>query len=189
MISVEKFLTDDKMIRGVAIISTAIVKEICHYQNPSLPVKVALGRVTTGALLLASLLKSRERLGVHFDGDGSFGGLFAEASFEGETRAHCTNSKAEFNMGEEGFSLKPGIGKGHLHVAHSLSNQKEPHYSTVEIATGEIGQDLAFYLQQSKQIPSIVALGTSLDQHGQIDVSCGVIIELRPEVGERVFCS
>jgi molecular chaperone Hsp33 len=50
----------------------------------------------------------------------------------------------------------------------------------VIIPTGEIGDDLAFYLQQSHQIPSVVALGVHVDTYGRVQAAGGVLIELMP---------
>lgn len=185
MSKVVKFLTDDKTIRASAIISTDIVREICNKQEARSMAKIALGRVTTGAILFASNLKSSQHIGLHFDGDGPLGGVFAEATFEGKTRAYCSNPNVMFDENDSSLSVARGIGKGNLHIVYSLPNKKNPYRGTVEIQTGEIGDDLAYYLHQSKQTPSIVAVGTTLNEEGDIKSAYGILIELMPGVTEE----
>ena len=49
----------------------------------------------------------------------------------------------------------------------------------VELVSGEVGEDLAYYFKQSYQVPSIVALSTIPSENG-CELSAGYIVELMP---------
>jgi molecular chaperone Hsp33 len=75
---------------------------------------------------------------------------------------------------------------GFLHVIKDLG-LREPYRGTVQLVSSEIGEDLAYYLTTSEQIPSAVALGVALDQEGLVDVAGGFILQsLPPGDEERV---
>ncbi|NUN07398.1 MAG: Hsp33 family molecular chaperone HslO [Bdellovibrio sp.] len=87
---------------------------------------------------------------------------------------------------DKGLSLKDAMGNGTLSVARHQPFQKQPFYGTVELVSGEIGQDIAHYLHQSHQIRSLVSLGVYLDQYGKVQAAGGVLIEVMPGVSEAM---
>lgn len=177
---VHKFLTDDLTVRISVVNATTVVDEMRSIQN-SYPIPtVAVGRSMVGALLMASHLKNGQELSLYFQGNGPLGRVFAEANFEGQVRGYCNHP--EFQSPVEGDQIKIGdaIGIGLLTVTHHLPGQAEPHRGTVIIRTGEVGDDIAFYLHQSHQIPSVVAVGVQVNAYGLVEAAGGVLIELMP---------
>ena len=67
--------------------------------------------------------------------------------------------------------------KGKLTVIKDLG-LKEPHAGQVDLVTGEIGEDIAYYLAISEQKPSAVALGVLVDPDATIRAAGGFIIQL-----------
>lgn len=57
---------------------------------------------------------------------------------------------------------------------------KEPYRSMVQLQTSEIGDDLAWYLTHSEQVPSCVALGVELDAQGEIAAAGGFMVQALP---------
>ena len=49
----------------------------------------------------------------------------------------------------------------------------------VELFSGEIGEDIAYYLNQSQQIPAIVTIAAIPNEDG-LELSGGYIVELMP---------
>ena len=113
-----------------------------------------LGRALTGAILMVSQ-QSEPAHRYHLSRDGPLGNLFAEASYEGEARGYCSNGQAQLPLKNGHLDVSGGIGRGVLAVVRSLPFQKEPHSGIVPILSGEVSEDLAYYLFQSHQIPSI----------------------------------
>ncbi len=177
---VHKFLTEDLTVRISAVNATTVVDEMRSIQN-SYPVPtVAVGRSMVAALLMASHLKNGQELSLYFQGNGPLGRVFAEANFEGQVRGYCGQAHYQVPIEGEQITIGNAVGIGLLTVTHHLPNQAEPHRGTVIIRTGEIGDDIAFYLHQSHQIPSVVALGVQLNAYGLVEAAGGILIELMP---------
>ena len=163
MAIVKKYLSEDKTIRLAATVSTSLVQASIEHQQVSALSLVLMGRLVTGTALMASQLKEQQKIGVYMRGDGPVGTLFAEASYEGAVRTYCANRLAAM----DGLnSVGDGIGTGFLEVVRDLPFQKEPHRGTVNLKSGEVGEDLAYYLRQSQQIPAVVALSTTPQETG-----------------------
>lgn len=177
---VHKFLTSDLTVRAASVVATRVVDEMRSIQNSYPLATVAVGRSMVGALLMASHLKTNQELSLYFQGNGPLGRVFAEANYEGHVRGYCNNPKLQAPIEGGQIQIGPAIGIGLLTVTHHLPTGDEPHRGTVIIRTGEIGDDIAFYLQQSHQIPSVVALGVHLSPYGVVEAAGGVLIELMP---------
>ena len=177
---VHKFLTEDLTVRATAVVATRVVDEMRSIQNSYPMATVAVGRSMVGALLMASHLKQGQELSLYFQGNGPLGRVFAEANYEGQVRGFCINPQYNEPIEGEKILIGPAIGIGLLTVTHHLPIGGTPHRGTVIIRTGEIGDDIAFYLEQSHQIPSVVALGVHVSPYGVVDAAGGVLIELMP---------
>jgi molecular chaperone Hsp33 len=138
------------------------------------------------AILMASHLKNGQELSLYFQGNGPLGRVFAEANFEGQVRGYCSNPTLQLPI-EGGLNIGAAIGIGLLTVTHHLPGQQEPHRGTVIIRTGEVGDDIAFYLHQSHQIPSVVSLGVQLNEYGLVQAAGGILIELMPGHSEEMI--
>ena len=184
---VHKFLIEELTIRAAGVVATQVVEEMRSIQNTYPIPTVAVGRAMVGSLLMASHLKHSQQLSLYWQGNGPLQTIFAEANYEGQVRGYTVNP--QFNVPIEGGKILvgPSIGIGLLTVTHHLPSGGEPHRGTVIIRTGEIGDDIAFYLDQSHQIPSVVALGVHLDTYGRVQAAGGVLIELMPGVSEETI--
>lgn len=184
MEQVYRFYSEDLYVRAAAVISTPVVRDLAKRQKMGPLATMATGRAITGSLLMASVLRDRQVIGLHFKGDGALGSVYAEASYEGEARGWCDQPLAELPLREGHLDVAGGVGRGFLHVTRSQPFEKSPHVSSVELVSGEIGDDLAYYLHQSLQIPSVIALGAILDAQKTVQASGGVVIELMPGAPE-----
>jgi len=185
---VKKFYTKDLAIRVSFADTTELCREICSLQNTDPFATIALGRLITGTVLLASQLWENQSLSVRLEGDGPLGHLYAESSYEGKVRAYVTNPRLELNsISLDSLQISKAVGQGVLIVNRNLPFQKAPHTGIVPIVSGEISQDFAYYLQQSHQIPSVVSLTVSLNPDGTIKSSGGVLLELIPGAPETTI--
>lgn len=183
---VHRFVSNDFTLRIAAVNSTGVVAEMQKLQKTYPLPTVAVGRAMTGALLMASHLKEGQQVGLYFKGDGPLAAVYAEASFEGQVRGYSPVPVYEPPNYDKGLSLRESMGQGLLTVTRHLPFQKEPHHGTVEMVSGEIGEDIAHYLNQSHQIRSLVSLGVYLDTYGQVRAAGGLILEVMPGVEEGV---
>jgi molecular chaperone Hsp33 len=186
---VHKFYTQDLRLRASAAVTTQVVQEMCTRQNLFPLGAMGLGRVLTGALLMASQLRAEQNMSINFRGDGPLGVLFAEASFESETRGYCQNPHADPPRKNGHLDLPAGVGRGVLTIARNMPFQKQPQVGIVPIVSGEIGDDLAHYMFQSHQIPSVISLAVSLDKDGKVQVAGGVLIEVLPGATDSLLAT
>lgn len=184
---VHRFVSNDFTLRIAAVDSTEVVAEMQKLQQTFPLPTVAVGRAMTGALLMASHLKEKQQVGLYFKGDGPLAAVYAEANFEGQVRGYSPVPIYEPPNYDKGLSLKEYMGQGLLTVTRHLPFQREPHHGTVEMVSGEIGDDIAHYLNQSHQIRSLVSLGVYLDTFGKVRAAGGVILEVMPGAEEGII--
>ena len=154
----------------VAAITTDLVAEIRDRHDLWPTATAAVGRLATGAALFSASLKGNERISLQIAGDGPLGTLAAEAWLLDErtagARGYARNGRVELPIDARGkFDVAGAIGEGSLQVTRS-SDIGQPYVGVVPLQSGEIAEDLAVYLAQSEQIPSIVALGVLANPNG-----------------------
>lgn len=186
MSKIHRYCSNDFTVRMAAVDATDVVIEMQTLQKMFPVPAMGVGKAMVGAILLASQLKEKQQVGLLFRGNGSLKSIYAEADYEGHVRAYTPNPQFEPPDYKQGFHLKDALGHGTLSVARHQPFQKQPFHGTVEMVSGEIGEDIAHYLHQSHQIRSIVALGIYLDEYGKVKKAGGVIIEIMPGVDEKI---
>jgi molecular chaperone Hsp33 len=162
----------DGQLRCIAAVTTGLVGEACRRHRTFPTASVALGRTLTGALLIGSGLKDLEKITVQFHCDGPIGNIVAQADPHGRVRGYVTNPEADATaMNSQGkFDVRAVVGGGTLYVTRDAGFEiglfKEAYRGSVPIVSGEIGEDLAYYLAKSEQINSAVGIGVlmTLDQ-------------------------
>lgn len=183
---VYRYVTNDFTVRAAAVNATQVVREMQALQGAKPVASLAVGRAMVGAILLAAQQKQGHQVGLYIRCQGGLKAVYAEAHFEGQVRGYTPMSHFEPSSYKDGFNLKEGIGEGFLTVARHQPFQKAPFQGTVNLVSGEIGDDIAHYLIQSHQIRSLVSLGVYLDAYGQVRAAGGVLIEVMPGVEDDV---
>ena len=162
----------DNQIRCMAAVTTNLVGEACRRHRTFPTASAALGRTLTGGLLLGSGVKDLEKLTVHFDCDGPIGDIIAQADPSGNVRGYVSNPEADATaMNERGkLDVRAVVGGGKLYVTRDagfeIGLMKEPYRGMVPIVSGEIGEDIAYYLARSEQVNSAVSLGVLMTIDG-----------------------
>jgi molecular chaperone Hsp33 len=167
----------------VAGITTELVRETQRRHALAPTSAAAVGRLVTAATLLGASLKGPERLTLQIAGNGPIGAIVADAWSIGEdaigARGYARHPLADLPLNALGkFDVAGVIGKGQLQVTKSYEIG-QPYVGVVPLESGEIGEDIASYLANSQQIPSVVALGVLADPAG-IRAAGGVIAQLLP---------
>ncbi|WP_457637081.1 Hsp33 family molecular chaperone HslO [Oceanithermus sp.] len=182
-------LAADGQLRVLAAETTDVVEEARRRHRLSATATAALGRGLTAAALLAFLLvkNPRERITLIVDGDGPLGGIVAEAGVDGKLRGYVRNPAAEAELRDDGkLNVAALIGKGELRVLRVLADG-EQFDSSVPLVSGEIAEDVAYYLWQSEQIPSAVMLGVLVEPGGEVRAAGGVVVQVMPGAAEDVL--
>lgn len=185
----------DGSIRCMAAVTTNTVAEAAARHHTSHTVSAALGRTLTGTLLLAAGLKEFDRLTVRIEGDGPVGSIMAEANARGGVRGYVRNPEADAPLNELGkWDVRGVVGKGMLYVTYEsgydIGLYREPYRGSVPLVSGEIGEDFAYYLAKSEQLPSAVLLGVLLRarESGEsfIEAAGGLIVQVMPGADEKL---
>lgn len=172
----------DGTFRVVAITLSHTLEE-ARQSHGTLPVATAaLGRALAGAGLLALTFKGEGRLTLRLLGDGPLGAVVADASPRGDLRGYVQNPRVMLPPNSRGkLDVGRAVGpKGLLHVSHDIG-LRIPYAGSVPITSGEIGDDLAVYLDRSAQIPSAVTLGVRVGSGGIVLGAAGILVQRMPD--------
>lgn len=170
--------------RWVVARTTDLVEEARKRHQTSPVATAALGRLMTGALLLASSLKGEEELTIRLLGDGPLGGVVAVGNAQGEVRGYVHEPFVELPLNEKGkLDVAQAVGQGEFAVSKSLKNG-ENYTSMVPLVSGEIAEDLVHYLLTSEQILSAALLGVLVERDFQVAGAAGLLIQLLPGASE-----
>lgn len=176
----------DGQIRIICATTTNLVQEGCNIHNCSATASAAFGRLLTAGSLMGAMLKSeKDVLTIKITGNGPAKGLIVTSKSDASVKGYIGNPKADLPANEKGKLDVGGlIGKdGGLFVIRDLG-LKEPYVGQVPLATGEIGDDLAYYFTVSEQTPSAVGLGVLVDKDLSIKAAGGFIIQMMPGAEE-----
>ncbi len=172
----------DGLVRAFAIDSTDVVAELAARHGTFPAVTAALGRLATAALILGVMLKEQEQLvTLRLRGGGPAGTLLVTATGRGEVRGLVSNPRPEIDQARDGkLNVAGVVGRdGHLTVTKDLG-MRQPYSSTVELVSGEVGEDVAYYLARSEQVPSAVGIGVFVRADATVEAAGGYIIQLLP---------
>jgi molecular chaperone Hsp33 len=171
-------------IRAVGVITTKLTEEARQRHNLSYVATAALGRLMSGGLLLASNMKRPgSRISLQIKGDGPMRGLMVDAGLDGTVRGYVHRPGVELPLNPQGkLDVGGAIGpEGLLYVVRDTGVGY--HYSsTVELVSGEIGEDLTYYLATSEQTPSALLVGVFMDgARDCVDAAGGLLIQILPK--------
>lgn len=176
-------MTKDGSLRGCTAIVTDTVRELTNRHDLWPTAAVALGRAVAGCALLAGFLKDGQRVAVTVEGNGPLRKIIAEGDSDGALRGMVTNPHVHLMTPDGTFDVPSAVGKaGFLTVTRDIGIGT-PYRGTVQLVTSEIGNDLAWYLTDSEQIPSAVGLAVGASGAG-ITVAGGFIVQAMPPVNE-----
>lgn len=171
-------------IRAVGVITTHLTEEARRRHCLSYVATAALGRTMSAGLLLASNMKQAQaRVNVRVRGDGPLQGILVDAGLDGTVRGYVTNPAVELPPSTKGkLDVGSAVGKGYLYVVRDMG-YGYPYSSTVELVSGEIGEDVTHYLVTSEQTPSALALGVFVGAQG-VTAAGGLLIQILPKAAQ-----
>jgi molecular chaperone Hsp33 len=175
----------DGKVRAFSIRATDLVEELRRRHDTSPVATAALGRTAMGALLLAaaSLKEEDQLLTVEIRGGGPIGLILCTANGRGEVRGFVGNPHADAESPRK-LNVAGVVGThGHLSVTRDLG-MREPYSGKVEIQSGEIGEDLTYYLARSEQTPSAVGIGVFVVPEGYVEAAGGFLVQLLPGLSD-----
>lgn len=167
-------------------ITTDMVEEARRIHETTPLATAALGRVLTGAGLMALLLKSEEnKLTVQFKGDGPAKQILATAYGDGRVKGYISNPSVDLPLRSDNhLDVGGAVGIGELTVIKDLG-LKEPYIGKIALVSGEIADDLTAYYYISEQQNTSVALGVKIAKDLSVLCAGGMIIKMLPGASEE----
>jgi len=172
---------DNSFIRAVAAVTTNTVDEARKRQGTYPTATAALGRVMTGAALMANMLKDGQKVTLQVKGDGPLREVTGDADSDGNVRGYVRRPHIHLPSKRGKLDVGGAVGRtGLLSVVKDMG-LKEPYTGIVPLVSGEIGDDLSYYFASSEQQPSAVALGVLVVPDNSVAAAGGYLVQ--PLVG------
>ena len=182
-----RIMTKSGTLRGLACVTTGLVAEAARRHGTLPTATAALGRALTAGALMGALLKTGQRVGLKFEGNGPLGKILVEAESTGAVAGTVGNPAVDLPLRNGRIDVAGALGTaGFLTVTMDLG-LKQPYRGTVQLVSSEIGEDLALYLTESEQVPSAVGLGVFLEQDGSVGAAGGFLVQSLPPQDEAAI--
>ena len=172
----------DGFVKVVAIRSTNLVRRGAQIQGTTPNATAAFGRALTAASMMGNMQKVENgSMTMQIRGGGPIGGITCVSDAVGNVRGFVVEPNVPL---VEKYPGKLDVGAtvgtdGTLTVIRDLQ-MKEPYVGSVELISGEIGDDVTAYFAQSEQTPTACALGVLVDTDCSVKVAGGYLIQLLP---------
>ena len=182
-------MTMDGFVKFVAIRSTETVRRAAEIHGTTPNATAALGRCLTAASMMGNMQKVENgSMTMQVRGGGPIGTITVVSDHEGNVRGCVTEPKVPL---VEKYPGKLDVGAtvgtdGTLTIIRDLQ-MKEPYIGSVELVSGEIGDDVTVYFAQSEQTPTACALGVLVDRDQSVKVAGGYLVQLLPGAPDDVI--
>ena len=182
-------MTMDGFVKVVAIRSTQMVSTAARIHKTTPNATAAFGRALTAASMMGNMQKVENgSMTLQIKGGGPIGSIVCVSDPEGNVRGYVLEPNVplvEKYPGKLDVGATVGV-NGTLTVIRDLQ-MKEPYVGSVELVTGEIGDDVTAYFAQSEQTPTACALGVLVDRDQSVKVAGGYLIQLLPGAPDDVI--
>ncbi len=179
----------DGFVKVVAIRSTELVRRGAEIQKTTPNATAAFGRVLTACSMMGNMQKVENgSMTMQIKGGGPIGGITCVSDATGNVRGYAVNPNVPL---VEKYPGKLDVGAtvgnhGTLTVIRDLQ-MKEPYIGSVQLISGEIGDDVTAYFAESEQTPTACALGVLVDRDQSVKVAGGYIVQLLPGAPEETI--
>lgn len=148
----------------------------------------ALGRLLTAGVFFGLNLKGEgDSVTLRVNGDGPLGSLAVVAEPDGAVRGFVANPQVDIDRRPDGkLAVGTAVGAGTLTVIKDMGFG-QPYTGTVNLVTGEIGDDVAQYYLESEQTPAAVGLGVRIAPAGTVEAAGGFLLQVLPHADEQVI--
>lgn len=178
----------DVPVRMFAADTTELVREAQKIHSTLPTASAAFGRTLTATALMTMLLKNENnKISAQIKCDGPIEDILVVGNTKGEIKGDIYNPQVHIPLNQMGkLDVAGAIGKGTLTIIQDLG-LKEPYVGTIELVSGEIGEDFSYYFAISEQVPSVVALGVLVNPDSTIKKAGGYLIQLLPDHSEELI--
>lgn len=182
-------MTMDGFVKAVAIRSTEMVRRGAQIQGTTPNATAAFGRALTATSMMGNMQKVENgSMTMQIRGGGPIGGIVCVSDAQGNVRGYVTEPNVSLIEKYPGkLDVGAAVGTdGTLTVIRDLQ-MKEPYVGSVQLVSGEIGDDVTAYFVQSEQTPTACALGVLVDTDLSVKVAGGYLLQLLPGAPDEVI--
>ena len=168
-------------IRAFCATTRELVEYARSVHETSPVVTAALGRLLTAGAIMGSMQKGEDDLlTLQLRGSGPMKGITVTADSFANVKGYALVNDVILPANSKGkLDVSGAIGVGILSVIKDMG-LKDPYVGQVELISGEIAEDLAYYFTSSEQVPSAVALGVLMEKNNTVKQAGGLIIQALP---------
>lgn len=188
---VAKFLAHEGRVSLVCASTTDLVEEIRKLHDLTPTTTAAMGRLATisGMMGFTDIKEKDDYITVQINGRGPMGTLISIIRRDGPTTKIkvCTdNPHIELPLKSNGkLDVGGAVGKdGFLNIINKNEITDSNYTGLVPLVSGEIAEDFTEYFAQSKQKPTVIALGVLVNKDG-VKAAGGYMIQLLPDATEE----
>lgn len=180
-------LAKDAGLRGYLCVTTDTVNEAIRRHKTAPTASYTLGKALTAAALMGGLLKVRQRVALKWEGNGPLVKTLVEADSNGRVRGFTQGREVDTRTDDGDYDIVSAIGQaGLLTVVRDLQ-LPELAEGIVHLVASDIDSDLAYFLEQSDQIPSIAETFVVLDDEGRASLAGGLLFQPLPPYDPNVI--
>ncbi len=184
---IKRYTTAEGLRLSIAVTTDTV--EEARVRHDLWPVATAaLGRTMTGAMLMAGDFKNDENVSIRLRGDGPLGIVHVDAFSNNTVRGYVDHPHVDVPLLREGkLDVGAAVGRnGEVQVTR-FTKLRQNYTSQSPIQTGEVAEDLAYYLAMSEQVGSVLSLGVLVDPDYHTIVAGGFLVQALPDVTNDAF--
>lgn len=188
---VAKFLAYDGKVSLICTNTTELVEEVRKLHDLTPTTTAAVGRFATvsGMVGFTDIKEKDDYITLQIKGDGPIGKLISVVKRDEVTskvKVCVDNPHAELPLKSNGkLDVGGVIGKnGFLNIINKNEVTDTNYTGLVPLVSGEIAEDFTQYFAQSKQKPTVIALGVLVNKDG-VKSAGGYMIQLMPDATEE----
>lgn len=184
---IKRYTTKEGVRLSVAVTTDTV--EEARVRHDLWPVATAaLGRTMTGALLMAGDFKNHENVSLRIKGNGPLGVIHVDAFSDSTVRGYVDNPHVDVPLKRAGkLDVGAAVGiDGDVKVTR-FTQMAQDYSSSSPLQSGEIAEDLAYYLYTSEQIPATISLGVLVNTDNHTQVAGGFLVQALPDATDEAL--
>ncbi|TCD45781.1 Hsp33 family molecular chaperone HslO [Streptococcus sp. X16XC17] len=179
-----KTISENGHFRAFVLDSTETVRTAQEKHDSMASSTVALGRTLIANQILAANEKGDTKMTLKILGNGATGAIISVAKTDGTVKGYIQNPDLDYKKTATGeVIVGPLVGEGQFLVITDYG-VGHPYNSMTPLISGEIGEDLAYFMTDSQQTPSAIGLNVLLDKEDKVQVAGGFMLQVLPGAEE-----
>lgn len=186
-----KFLAYKGKVSVICSKTTELVEYVRNLNDLTPTTTAVFGRFLTisGMMGHTEIKEDNDSITIQLNGKGPVGSIVSVIKKEGSKvflKGYITNPAVELELKSNGkLDVGGAVGTdGYLNIIKENEITKLGYNGLVPLVSGEIAEDFASYFANSKQTPTVLALGVLVDRNG-VKSAGGYMINLMPDATEE----